>query len=73
MTPSWQSPAENWKQTEYRFESHLGSEATIQMRLLREREKGKLRTELCGTLHLDNEKGEKTEIARKVYFHKVKR
>lgn len=29
MTPSWQCPADNWKQTEYRFESHLGSEFMI--------------------------------------------
>lgn len=59
ITPSWQCPAGNWKQTEYRFESHLGSKATIQMWLSRENEKGKTRIKFCGTLHLDNKRGKK--------------
>lgn len=70
MIPSWQWPVENWKQTEYRFESHLGSEATIQTRLFRERDRGKLRTELCATLHLDNKKEKKQRCQKRYLFTK---
>lgn len=70
MIPSWQWPVENWKQTEYRFESHLGSEAAIQTRLFRERDRGKLRIELCGTLHLDNKKEKKQRYQKRYIFTK---
>lgn len=48
----------------------MGSEAAIQTRLFRERDRGKLRIELCGTLHLDNKKEKKQRYQKRYIFTK---